>query len=132
MTVYQKLPTSEGESGSAAIRTPRLARLTSVLRALSHTLGLILLAFVLSVFLLGGLPAFEALRDPGLHAAKPFRRDPSDYVLDSGWDVHSAPTTRSYSWTISEIEAAPDGTPFFIPPSVTPENKLFPRIPHEP
>jgi len=132
MTVYQKLPTSEGESGSAPIRTPRLARLASVLRALFHTLGLILLAFVLSVFLLGGLPAFEALRDPGLQVEKSFRREPSDYVLDNGWDVHSTPTTRSYNWTISEIEAAPDGTPFSTAPSITPENKLFSRIPHEP
>lgn len=111
MTVYQKLPTSEGENAAATPGTPRLTRLASacVLRVLSHTLGLILLAFVLGIFLLGGLPAFEALRGPGFHVEKPFRRDPSDYVLDNGWDVHSTPTTRNYNWTISEIEAAPDG-----------------------
>lgn len=126
MTVHRKLPTSEGEN-AATPGTPRLKRLASVcvLRVLSHTLGLILLAFVLGIFLLGGLPAFEALRGPGSHVEKPFRRDPSDYVLDNGWDVHSTPTTRNYNWSISEIEAAPDGTPFSPPLSITPGNKLF-------
>ncbi|RPB04170.1 hypothetical protein L873DRAFT_1667298 [Choiromyces venosus 120613-1] len=105
MAVYQKLPTSEGKD----VTTPQLTKLANVLRALLYTLGLISLAFILSVFLLGGLPAFETLRGSGFHLEKSFRRDPSDYVLGSGWDVHAAPTTRSYNWTISEIEAAPDG-----------------------
>lgn len=38
-----------------------------------------------------------------------WRRDPQDYNLDMGWDLNAAPTTRLFNFTLTEIEAAPDG-----------------------
>jgi len=39
-----------------------------------------------------------------------WRRDPLEYNLDLGWDINAAPTTRVFNLTVSEIQAAPDGT----------------------
>ncbi|KAI9732621.1 MAG: hypothetical protein M1834_003957 [Cirrosporium novae-zelandiae] len=47
------------------------------------------------------------------HASKAvpsWRRSTLEYNLDiATWDFNAAPTTRVYNWTISEIDAAPDG-----------------------
>lgn len=39
-----------------------------------------------------------------------WRRDPLEYNLDLSWDINAAPTTRVFNLTVSEIQAAPDGT----------------------
>jgi hypothetical protein len=40
-----------------------------------------------------------------------WRRNTSEYTLDmTGWDLNAPPTTRSWNFTLSEIEAYPDGT----------------------
>jgi len=39
-----------------------------------------------------------------------WRRDPLEYNLDMSWDINAAPTTRVFNLTVSEIQAAPDGT----------------------
>ncbi|OAA48109.1 L-ascorbate oxidase [Beauveria brongniartii RCEF 3172] len=39
----------------------------------------------------------------------PWLRDPSEYVLDMSWDYDAAPTTREYSWTITNADLNPDG-----------------------
>jgi FtsP/CotA-like multicopper oxidase with cupredoxin domain len=36
-------------------------------------------------------------------------RNEDDYILDSGWDFNAAPTTREYSWIISDHVLNPDG-----------------------
>lgn len=38
-----------------------------------------------------------------------WRRATLDYSLDMTWDINAAPTTRVFNFTISEIQAAPDG-----------------------
>ena len=38
-----------------------------------------------------------------------WRRDPDEYLLDMGWDIDAAPTTRTFNLTLGEIQAAPDG-----------------------
>ena len=39
-----------------------------------------------------------------------WRRNTSEYLLDmTTWDINAPPTTRVYNFTISEIEAFPDG-----------------------
>jgi hypothetical protein len=45
-----------------------------------------------------------------------WRRDPSEYNLDMGWDVNGAPTTRVFNLTVSEIQAAPDGKSMALSP----------------
>src|SRR4051812_35569774 len=41
----------------------------------------------------------------------PLRLDTKDYSLDmTDWDIAAPPTTRTYNFTLSEIEAAPDGS----------------------
>ena len=40
----------------------------------------------------------------------PLRLDTKDYDLDmTEWDIAAPPTTRTYNFTLSEVEAAPDG-----------------------
>jgi len=39
-----------------------------------------------------------------------WRRSTEDYALDlKSWDFDAAPTTRSYNWTLTELDIAPDG-----------------------
>ncbi len=39
-----------------------------------------------------------------------WRRNTSEYTLNvTGWDLNAPPTTRSWNFTLSEIEAYPDG-----------------------
>lgn len=38
-----------------------------------------------------------------------FRRPQTDYLLDSNWDFNASPTTRHYYWTVTDMEANPDG-----------------------
>jgi hypothetical protein len=39
-----------------------------------------------------------------------WRRNTSEYILDmASWDLNAPPTTRSWTFTLSEIEAYPDG-----------------------
>lgn len=41
---------------------------------------------------------------------EPWRRNPSEYTLDTTmWDLNAPPTTRVYNFTISEVEGFPDG-----------------------
>ncbi|KAH8811565.1 multicopper like protein, partial [Xylogone sp. PMI_703] len=37
------------------------------------------------------------------------RRSVADYGLDMSWDINAPPTTRVYNFTITEVQAAPDG-----------------------
>jgi hypothetical protein len=53
-------------------------------------------------------------------ALQPWRRDTAEYNLDMSWDINAAPTTRVFNLTVSEIQAAPDGEPFFLHPAATP------------
>jgi FtsP/CotA-like multicopper oxidase with cupredoxin domain len=39
----------------------------------------------------------------------PKLRDMDEYVLSDGWDFSHGPTTREYSWTITDTELNPDG-----------------------
>lgn len=39
----------------------------------------------------------------------PKLRDMDEYVLDNDWTFNSGPTTREYSWTITDAELNPDG-----------------------
>jgi FtsP/CotA-like multicopper oxidase with cupredoxin domain len=38
-----------------------------------------------------------------------FRRPQTDYLLDPRWDFDAAPTTRSYRFTVTDMEVNPDG-----------------------
>ncbi len=38
-----------------------------------------------------------------------WRQDPSEYVLDTKWDINAPPTTRHYDLVISEGQGWPDG-----------------------
>ncbi|KAI9745890.1 MAG: hypothetical protein M1818_000571 [Claussenomyces sp. TS43310] len=40
---------------------------------------------------------------------EPWRRATEDYNLDMSWDLNAPPTTRTYDFTVGEIQAAPDG-----------------------
>ena len=38
-----------------------------------------------------------------------WRRDTLEYNLDMSWDINAPPTTRLFNFTMTEIQAAPDG-----------------------
>jgi hypothetical protein len=57
----------------------------------------------------------NVLSATALGTLQPWRRDTLDYSLDMNWDLNAPPTTRLYNLTVSEIQAAPDGTsPLYI------------------
>ena len=42
------------------------------------------------------------------------RRSTLEYDLDMNWDVNASPTVRLFNFTISEIQAAPDGKILYL------------------
>ena len=48
-------------------------------------------------------------RTDGVNDAPAQLRPEEDYILDPAWDFNSVPTTRGYTWVISDHELNPDG-----------------------
>jgi len=42
--------------------------------------------------------------------ARPFMRDPTEYILQRNWDFTQPKQVREYNWTISDADISPDGT----------------------
>jgi hypothetical protein len=56
-------------------------------------------------------PTNSTIGSPDISFNRPsWRRDPAEYILDMSWDINAAPTTRVFNLTVSEIQAAPDGS----------------------
>lgn len=46
-----------------------------------------------------------------------FRKNAANFNLSMDWDLNAPPTTRVYNFTISEVQAAPDGGFYRFPAS---------------
>jgi len=75
--------------------------------AAACTVGLL----ILHVFRSISGAVYPHVPSPAPPAARAWARDPREYVLDTaGWDAWAPPQRRYHNWTLTEVEANPDGS----------------------